>query len=189
MQDEPKARIVVPVATVAYLLLFLGGVLWLWGQGRKPCAEGALAPLRVFRDAGVGVAAAGLLSLLSALLSRRARWVRRLEREFKLLLGPLTAGEILVLALLSGGVEEFFFRGAMQPVLGLAGTSLLFGLLHVGPKRAFLPWTAFAVAMGFFLGFLYEATGSLVAPAAVHVCVNLVSLARINSISLDPADP
>lgn len=189
METEAKGRSVVAVAAVVYLLLFLGGLLWILGQGRRPVNETALAPLRVFRDGGVGVAAAAAVVVFSALLSRWAGWARRLEREFKVLLGDLSPGEVLVLALLSGGVEEFFFRGAMQPVLGLWWTSLLFGGLHVGPKRAFLPWTAFAVAMGFGLGALYEVTGSLVAPLTVHVCVNLVNLARINSIPSEPEGP
>ncbi len=84
----------------------------------------------------------------------------------------LSATEILVLALTSGLAEELFFRGAMQPALGLLGTSLIFGAVHTGPKRVFLWWSAWAFVMGLLFGAIFEATGVLWGPVLAHVLIN-----------------
>jgi membrane protease YdiL (CAAX protease family) len=52
----------------------------------------------------------------------------------------------------------------------------VFGLAHFAPRRDLLPWTGFAVAAGFGLGALFEATGNLVAPIVAHASINLVNL-------------
>ena len=86
-------------------------------------------------------------------------------------------GRYLVLVSVFSGVgEEAFFRGALQPVLGLVLTSLLFGVLHVGPDRRYLVWSLWAVAAGFLFGFLYEWTGGLLAPMTAHVLHNAATL-------------
>jgi len=61
------------------------------------------------------------------------------------------------------------FRGLLQPWLGLTATSVLFGLLHVIPRREMIPWTIFSVAAGFLLGWLFAFSGTLVAPIACHI--------------------
>jgi len=74
-------------------------------------------------------------------------------------------------------VEELLFRGLFFPLLRDAGlprlawlgTALLFGLIH-GNAAAFLPLAVF----GFFLAWLYERTGNLLAPVAAHAGFNLI---------------
>jgi membrane protease YdiL (CAAX protease family) len=179
---------VAALAAAVYLFLFLAAVLWLHFQDRPLFPDKALSPLRLLRDAGIGAAVAVALVFGSWLLSRLSAWARDLEVEFKKIFGDLRAWEIGSLALLSGFVEELLFRGAMQPVFGIVLTSLIFGLLHVGPGRVFWPWTLLAVAMGFLLGWLREFTGAITAPVVVHVGVNLVNLARINAVVLPAKD-
>lgn len=89
------------------------------------------------------------------------------------------------LAFFSGVGEEVFFRGALQPSFGLVPTSLLFGLLHIGPDRRFFAWTPWALAMGFLLGGIYEATGSLGGCIVAHVAINYANLRFI--ATHDPA--
>ncbi len=167
-----------------YLAVFLAGFIWLRLQEKGVFARDAFEPGTLARDAGLGAAAGAAVVALSAAASRFLGFARRLEAEFKGIIGDLTAGEIVVIALLSGIAEEYFFRGAAQPALGIAAASILFGALHIGPGRVFLPWTVFAAGMGFLLGALYEHTHSLTAPALSHAVVNLVNLARINRIRL-----
>ena len=84
-----------------------------------------------------------------------------------------------------------FFRGALQPRAGLWIAGLLFGLVHLVPKAVFLPWTAFAILSGWVLGWLFEATGSLLAPIAAHMVVNGINLpltAIEGARDLDPGD-
>ncbi|MGH0032694.1 MAG: CPBP family intramembrane glutamic endopeptidase [Myxococcota bacterium] len=128
------------------------------------------------RDPAVGALAAGLVIALSALLSAATRWGEALSRALAELLGPLRPRDCLLLAAMSGVAEEALFRGALQPLVGWVAASLLFGLAHFAPRRELWPWTGFTVAAGFGLGWLYEATGNLVAPVVAHFGVNAVNL-------------
>ena len=92
------------------------------------------------------------------------------------MLAGVPLSHAIALALLSGFGEELFFRGALQPRVGWFVASLLFGLVHVGPGRDFLLWTAFAILAGALFGGLFLATGNLAAPIAAHVVVNAVNL-------------
>jgi len=75
-------------------------------------------------------------------------------------------------ALLSGGSEEFFFRGVLMPEIGLGASSVVFGLLHA------VNWiyVAWAALIGAGLGLLATHGGSLVAPAVAHATFNLGAL-------------
>lgn len=119
--------------------------------------------------------------MLSLIGSRVFRFMRVLEEEFRHLLGKLSFTEILIIALVSGWAEETFFRGALQPLLGLTITSFIFGLLHFPMNQKFVPWTLFATGMGFLLGVLYIRTGTVITPIIVHTLVNLVNLLRITA--------
>ncbi|MBD0357552.1 MAG: CPBP family intramembrane metalloprotease [Rubrobacter sp.] len=55
-------------------------------------------------------------------------------------------------------------------------TSLLLGVLHVGPDRRYLVWTVWAVGAGFLFGALYEWTGGILAPMTAHVLHNAATL-------------
>jgi membrane protease YdiL (CAAX protease family) len=164
--------------SVAYGVLLAIAILWAWLRGDRPLF-GIPHPMEPFWSALIGTAAGLLVTALSQLSVSRFAWARRLEEEFARILGPLTMFEVVLLALLSSVAEEAFFRGAMQPSLGLALTSLIFGLLHVGPSKTYLPWTAMALCMGFALGALYLWTGTLIAPILCHFLINTINLRRI----------
>jgi membrane protease YdiL (CAAX protease family) len=99
--------------------------------------------------------------------------MRRIAEE----LGPSLVdnadrSSLVLVSLFSGVGEEVFFRGAVQPEFGLVVAALAFGLVHVGPDRRYLVWTAWAVLAGFLFGFLYEVTGGLLAPVIAHTTHN-----------------
>lgn len=91
-------------------------------------------------------------------------------------LGELRGRECAVLAVASGLSEEMLFRGALQPEVGLLAASVVFGLAHLVPRWPLLLWSAFAVAIGFVFGGVFEWTGSLWVPVVAHVVVNAVNL-------------
>ena len=72
--------------------------------------------------------------------------------------------------------EEIFFRGFMYPAVkekwgktaGIIGTSVIFSFLHVHVVGV-LP----IIALGVFLAYLYEKTGTLLVPIAVHIIHNV----------------
>ncbi len=101
---------------------------------------------------------------------------RALAQRLAEILGPLSGAQVVVLALASGLAEEAFFRGALQPRVGLVIASLLFGLAHLVPRRELAPWAGFAALAGVLLGALFDYTGNLLAPAIAHVLVNGVNL-------------
>ena len=81
-----------------------------------------------------------------------------------------------LLALASGFAEELLFRGALWPHLGLAGTSLLFGLVHMLPRRALALYPVFAALVGVVFGLVRSGTGSVVAAMVAHAVVNGLNL-------------
>jgi membrane protease YdiL (CAAX protease family) len=140
----------------------------------------------------IGVAVGAATVLLSLLLERRFYWARSLSEEFRSILGDLTRTEVFVIAVASGFGEEVLFRGFLQQALSdlvfsgnyanVAGVfvgGLVFGLMHIGPSRTFLPWTAMAVIMGWILGGMYLVTGNVIAVIATHFVVNFCNLTRM----------
>jgi len=123
---------------------------------------------------GVGVGL-GVVALTQA-ASRRFQWAKDLNASFRDLLGPLTGKEILILALASSIGEELLFRGALLPWLGIVVQAVVFALLHIGPGRRFLPWTASALVLGIGFGALAQETGNLGGPIAAHFMINFLNL-------------
>lgn len=128
---------------------------------------------------GLGLALGLGVVGLTRLATRRFQWARDLHASFRDLLGPLTAREIVILALASAIGEELLFRGALLPWLGVWLQAAVFALLHVGPGRRFLPWTASAFALGLAFGLLARWTGNLGGPIAAHFAINYLNLRYI----------
>src|SRR5262249_21798586 len=84
-------------------------------------------------------------------------------------LGPLAPHQCWILALASGLAEEAFFRGGLQPAVGLVAASLLFAAAHFVPRRDLAPWSAFSLAAGLPLGWVYQARGNLTPPGVERV--------------------
>lgn len=122
---------------------------------------------------------------LLALMQARWDWVRALRRIVEDHLLPLfrNAGPaaIFAVALAAGVGEELLFRGVIQaglegligPLAALAVASLLFGLAHALTAGYFIV----TCLMGFYLGWLYQATGNLLVPIMVHFLYDWVMLA------------
>lgn len=122
-------------------------------------------------------------ALLLILRSPRPVWrelVRTVERAAGDLIAPLSLWQVLLLSALAGLGEEALFRGLLQsvlaaplgPLLALVIASLAFGVLHlVTPTYATV-----ATAMGFYLGWLFSATGNLAVPALVHALYDAAAM-------------
>jgi len=173
---------------VRLALGFYAGVLGLAWLGSRlsghplgyATPEAAAAGVAWLRDVSLGAATAALGVLGSEACTRFTRWGARTARALADLLGPLGLHHCLALAAASGVAEEALFRGALQPHVGWVAASLIFGLAHVPPRRALLPWTGLAVAAGFALGALFELTGNLVAPIVAHFGINAVNLRMLS---------
>lgn len=172
----------VRLALLFYAVLLAAALAWAWLAGRSlmwatdAAAQRGISPQV---DIGAGLLAAAIVVLLSRQLTQRTHVGDQLARSLRAVLGPLSLGECWLLALVSGIAEEAFFRGALQPQVGLLAASLLFGAAHFVPRRELLLWAVFSVAAGLLLGWLFDATGNLVAPIVAHAGINGVNLRHL----------
>ena len=137
------------------------------------------------RDGIIGLAVAFALALTNYLLLTRApaNWlvdgVRTTYRETIVpLFGHLSPAGVLLIGVAAGVGEEWLFRGIVQPVAGLAASSVLFGAAHVGSARM-IPFGVWATGMGLVMGALAIATNGLIAPMVAHGVYDILALAYI----------
>ncbi|MEZ4435738.1 MAG: CPBP family glutamic-type intramembrane protease [bacterium] len=161
------------VMIAAALVLQLGfggraGAIWV------PYPARAGEPIEV--QIGVGVGIGLLVVLLSRLGSAWLDWASRLDAWFRDVLGPLSGRDIFAMAALSAIAEEAFFRGFLQPRLGLTATAILFGVVHFPFERRLIPWTVAATGMGFVFGWMVEMYGTLMPAVLAHFTVNYFNL-------------
>jgi len=177
---RPSPERLVRLALGFYAVLLALAVAWRCGlQGEPLWRASAAVQVHGLRDGLLGLLAGAVVIGLSSQLTRRTRAGERLARALAEALGPLGPGQAWLLAGVSGVAEEAFFRGALQPAVGLVLASVLFAAAHFVPRREMWLWSVFSLGAGLLLGGLYEATGSLLAPITTHVVVNGVNLNRL----------
>ncbi len=173
-----------------YLVIAVAGALWIGFARRGPIPLSLFVARRGWWIDLAAGAAAGLVLWAVWRLGRRVfPAARELEERLAGLLGPVTLGEAIGLALLSGFAEELFFRGAVQGSLGWIPAALLFALLHTGPGRAFRLWTAFALVAGLLLGGLMHWRGNLLGPIVAHALVNGINLRGLGRLAAAAREP
>jgi membrane protease YdiL (CAAX protease family) len=142
-----------------------------------------LGPIR--RGLGGGVAGAGVLAVANGYILCRAPavWpVRSIRRLFIESIRPLfdrvRPFDVVAIGVAAGVGEEFFFRGVLQPELGLVAASVIFGLLHTGGRDT-LVFGVWVTCMGAALGALAIWAGGLLAPIVAHAVYDAGVLAVI----------
>ena len=179
LEGESRPSLV-PLAGLFYAAIFGAALLWGAIEGRAPVFAPGAREVDWWGDTGIGLAAGLLVVGLSDLITRLTSWGERTARILGEMIGQLRIGDALWLALVSSIAEEVLFRGAIQPHLGLVGTSLIFGLAYLAPRRDLLPWTLMAIGAGFVMGGLFEWTGNVLAPIATHFTVNAINLYQLS---------
>jgi membrane protease YdiL (CAAX protease family) len=160
-------------AALFYGSLTIAAVLWSGLRGFDLQLAGDSGALSVLLGALTAVATVSLGLLAYRLLPVLREIAEELAPR---LVDGADRSSLVLVALFSGVGEETFFRGALQQEFGLVVASLAFGVVHVGPDRRYLVWTAWAVLAGFLFGTLYEITGGLLAPILAHSAHNAASL-------------
>jgi uncharacterized protein len=172
-----------PWAVYAVLGALGAGVSWLY----RGTVFAAPAGRRFASDPLAAQAIGHLLALIAVVLTvrstrllvERTRWAKALHVHLRGLLLGASATRLLALACASSVAEELFFRAALLPWLGLAGSSLLFGLLHVSTRETAVGWMVWAALMGAVFGALYLGSGSLLAPILAHAAINYENMQYI----------
>ncbi|MBP9838334.1 MAG: CPBP family intramembrane metalloprotease [Proteobacteria bacterium] len=93
----------------------------------------------------------------------------------------------LVIAICAGIGEELFFRGLIQPQLGVIVASLLFSILHFGPsvtKYYFIAMLYFFI--GIYFGLLYKFFTTLWVPIFVHIIYDYLALLYMRYVYQSP---
>jgi uncharacterized protein len=173
LPSEPMNPRFVALAAVFYAALLLAALVVgsLGGRNAFALGDSAVFGLLVGAISACGTVALGVL------LYRLLPTLRRLSNELAPhLVDGAKRRDLILVSIFSGVGEEAFFRGALQPEIGLVASSLLFGVLHVGPDRRYLVWTLWAVAAGFLFGLLYLWTGGILTPVTAHVMHNGATL-------------
>jgi len=108
--------------------------------------------------------------------------------------GPDLFGAVVVLGLIVGTAEEIFFRGYMQswlrehwsPLASVVATSAGFAVLHLDTTFVH---TVMAFALGLYLGWVVEITGSALPAIACHIANNVIfTLMTALSVTLQGRD-
>ena len=159
----------------------------------KPHFLGLLSGLPLFQQAFLGSALGGLYYISARLgykyVAGRKSAENIVESYSRL---DLTGWNPVWIALAAGFGEELLFRGALQPVLGVWATSLLFVLAHTKAYR-FNGFSSrvliqalgiFVVSVGF--GFISQYIG-LFAAMIVHTAMDVVGLYTIRRLAHVPA--
>ncbi len=83
--------------------------------------------------------------------------------------------EYLIITVLIGSiVEEIFFRGFLQPKIGLIPAAVLFGYMHVGYGS--ITEIVAATLLGILLGILYEKRKTIYSPIIAHLAFNFIMI-------------
>lgn len=149
-------------------------------RARLRLGPGEMGPGKIAAGA-VGAVALG--QLCSCILSLAGLSEVGILRQLGEMIPRMPLPSFALFALLVGAGapigEELFFRGFMQTRLSerwhraaaIGVTALLFGVMHLDPVQG-----AFAVVMGFYLGWLADAARSIRPAIAAHAANNCASL-------------
>lgn len=124
---------------------------------------------------GFGVALLFILGLwvLSALVAVSGLTLPENERAIAIAQSVTVAGA-LGIAVVSSVGEEIFFRGFLQPRIGLVAQAVVFAIAHLSYVHVLEIVVTFSLALAF--GLMYRRTGSLWGPIGAHFLFNLLML-------------
>lgn len=165
--------IFIPIVRESNLLGFISGEKALWLQ------------LLVGLTFGVITANAGWQIVELPKLHKTKIFFTEIIRPLK-----LNNMEIVIISVCAGVGEELFFRGAIQPMLGIWTTSILFVLLHGYLNPFNLPLTYYGIYMVLVIGVMglfTEHLGILTAIIA-HVLIDYILLQKLSGIEQPPGE-
>jgi len=160
------------------LLIFgLGGYYLIVSVQEKVLVEVLLGGKSIPVQLAIGLGY-GLLTALAATTIIRRNFFKEEKKFYHRLISQLNLrlGSIIFLSLCAGIAEELFFRGGLQPLLGLWLTSIIFVAIHgyLNPYN----WriSVYGAAMVFFIagmGYLFREVG-LISAMAAHTMLDVV---------------
>ncbi len=134
-------------------------------------------------DLGIGVVAGFAALVLSVLVMLVITQFVELPRNevVEAMGGAFSWRTVLLVAIFSSTTEEVFFRGFLQPRLGVVPTNILFGFAHLSygiPMQVVVP-----MALGFAFSVLTQRRRSIVPAIVAHFVFNGVQLALAKAVA------
>lgn len=179
-----KVPVIIWLGLATLVLFGGGGIALITGVQRRALGEVLVqevgVPLQVAYGLVVGVA----IGMLAWMLIRAPGFTPLRER-YALLIGPHVQQRSMRIAIsICAGVgEELFFRGALQPWLGIPVTAVLFvaihGYLDPRDKRLFIYGAVLTLGM-MVLGWMADVQG-LVGPMVAHTLIDIILLERLHT--------
>lgn len=140
----------------------------------QPGVWSALGPVGLFTARTVLGATLGLVAgAAAAVLIMHWRPLHVIAEDLARLVAweHLSTWDYISVAFMAALGEELLFRGALQPLIGLVPTSVIFGLLHATSVAHVI----LAGSLGLLLGWLFHWSGSLWPPIAAHLVLDTVA--------------
>lgn len=137
----------------------------------------------------LGLLAAGVILVCSHIFETLSSSYRSLRSELLSVLGPLPLPFLLYLAFISAIGEELLFRAGLQAHIGIFFSSLLFGLLHLGPGLRIGAWSLWAFFSGLMMSWVFGETNNLWPALIAHALVNSVGMVRLRRYYLSQVTP
>lgn len=188
---SPRASVIVPVNEgviiggvienmIVLILPVMFYVSFVHGVGPRQALEAlGLRSDRIIRSLliGAGVIILVMIALnLAVFLVQQVQEVSENERAQAIGLGIGIVGA-LAIAVGSSISEEVFFRGFLQPRIGMLSQAVVFAIAHLSYVDVLEIVVVFVLA--FVFGYLYKMTRNLWAPIAGHFVFNLINLLAI----------
>lgn len=176
--DQPRQRTIGPRPLIVYgalLGLLMSAAASLWVAAVRDRSLVAWYPRAGWAaDLALGSLVGVLFALALWALADRYAPLRRIRGLLSQMLDldVFVWRDAALIGLVAGIPEEILFRGAIQPELGWALTSILFGALHAITPAYFL----YATAAGALLGGLADWRGGLWAPTAAHCVIDALTI-------------
>lgn len=176
---RPGTSLVLGFTVLSEGVLFGLAALILFWSGRGSLLALLVPQIPPALVGGVGAGAGLVGAALVLLLYRLWPDFRRSAESVLALFRQLSLPVLVVISLFSALGEEALFRGALQPILGLWGAALIFGLLHIGLRRELWAYGMTAFLVGALFGLAYQFTGELWSPVVGHAFYNLLITAAL----------
>ena len=177
------------------LLLALGTLLIFGGLG--------YLFIPYVRDTGVWQYLLGLkalwlqiiIGLAFGIITAKAGWqivelpiLQKTKVFFTQIIKPLQLSvlEIILISICAGIGEEMFFRGVVQPVLGIWATAVLFVLLHGYLNPFNMPLTYYGIYMVVVIGVigLFTEYLGIVSAMMAHTVIDFILLRELSNVEL-----
>lgn len=182
-----KRENIIWVALIPQLILITLSIIWISVSPKDNISTYLIINVK---HIGIGILAGLLLAFAGYVIYKIAHKINFLKPTidlFENILAPtfknLKSFDVIVLSLTSGFCEEIFFRGLLQPRVGILAASIAFGLLHL-PGFKYWFYAAWATLSGVILGLLFIYTGSLWVPIVAHATNNITGMFLLKKLNL-----